>query len=64
MLNRPAPYPREASVKQRERLNPWLSFGGDTGSFAQTKLLFTLNPKCFHLDFGVPTPPINHEDIR
>jgi predicted dehydrogenase len=26
--------------------------------------LFTLNPNCFHLDFEVPTPPINHENIR
>jgi hypothetical protein len=25
---------------------------------------FALNQNCFHLDFGVPTPPINHENIR
>jgi len=25
---------------------------------------FTLNPNCFHLDFGMPTLPINHENIR
>jgi hypothetical protein len=25
---------------------------------------FHSNPNCFHLDFGVPTPPINHENIR
>jgi hypothetical protein len=26
--------------------------------------LFTLNPNCFNLDFGTPTPPIHPENVR
>jgi hypothetical protein len=26
--------------------------------------LFTLNPNCFNLDFGTPTPAIHPENVR
>jgi hypothetical protein len=36
----------------------------ESSSFHAQTTLFTLNENCFHLDFGVPTPPTNHENVR
>jgi hypothetical protein len=56
--------PSATHAKPLKISTPMSSYDLSWTAVMRKTTLFTLNPNCFHLDFGVPIPPINHENIR